>query len=102
MGSFSAVSGSPSTPSSAADRLSTLVVAAAGALLGFIFNYALYVGVGASYPVEPTTFVAVGVGSFLALKLADRFMVRARREVMVVSTCVVVVALIALVIGLRP
>ena len=52
----------------------------AGALVGLVGNYLPYrwvTAAGGSYPVEPTTMVAVAIGILLGVEAADRLGKRA-------------------------
>lgn len=53
-------------------RLTTVFGWVAGGSLGLVVNYGLFLAVGESYPVAPTTFATFLVGAFAGMSLADR------------------------------
>ncbi len=57
-------------------RMTTAFGWTAGGTLGLLSNYAVFVMIGRSYPVVPTTFVAFVSGCFGGMYLADRWGVR--------------------------
>ena len=53
-------------------RATTIFGWTAGGTLGLLLNYGLFLAVGPSYPVVPTTFVLFIAGCFGGMALADR------------------------------
>ncbi|MEM9071602.1 MAG: hypothetical protein AAGE52_24050 [Myxococcota bacterium] len=72
-----------------------------GAVLVLLLNYILFVVVGDSYPVEPTSFVAVVVGAFGGMAVADRLGDRAFRILGITTGFVVALALTVAVVLAR-
>jgi hypothetical protein len=53
-------------------RATTVFGWLAGGSLGLLTNYGLFLAVGSSWPVVPTTFVLFVVGCFAGMWVADR------------------------------
>lgn len=64
-------------PEKKRSRLGTILGWLAGALALLLANFFAYQAYGDGYPVEPTSFVAVVVGAFGGMAVADRLGARA-------------------------
>ncbi len=74
-------------------RMATAFGWIAGGSLGLLANYAVFLGVGESWPVVPTTFVLFVVGAFAGMAVADRLGERAFRLLGVAAGILFAIAL---------
>ncbi len=74
-------------------RISTALGGLSGGLLALLINYGIFEIWGASYPVQPTSFVAILVGAFGGMAMSDRLGDRAFRILGITTGFVVALAL---------